>query len=403
MKSACFQRSFLLKILFLFFIINCMACSDDVELEPDPPTVCELILDSIKINQLQIIGSHNSYRLRTFQPIFDLVIQLAGVLPDDLNPEGWDYTHLSLPEQLNEYGMRSFELDIYHDPLGGRFYERKANPLVNEPAESGIPELLEPGMKIIHISDVDYETNYYTFKSALQALKDWSDINPRHIPLFILVEPKEDGVGQVIPSGDFTTALPFTPSALDSIDMEIKEIFGENLDKVITPDRLRGDFASVNEAVLAGAWPTLEEARGKFFFILDGSRSAYLEGHTGLEGRVMFVYSSAGNPETAFIIQNGPLGSEDFIRSRVEEGYMVRTRADADTREARTGDISRREAAFASGAQIISTDYYRADPRADTSSAWTDYSVAFPTGETARLNPVNNILDDMTRDCEIEE
>jgi hypothetical protein len=37
---------------------------------------------------------------------------------------------------------------------------------------------------------------------------------------------------------------------------------------------------------------------------------------------------------------------------------MVRTRADADTREARINDAQRRQAAFASGAQAISTDYY---------------------------------------------
>jgi hypothetical protein len=37
---------------------------------------------------------------------------------------------------------------------------------------------------------------------------------------------------------------------------------------------------------------------------------------------------------------------------------MVRTRSDADTREARTGDKTRFEAAVRSGAQLISTDYY---------------------------------------------
>ena len=37
---------------------------------------------------------------------------------------------------------------------------------------------------------------------------------------------------------------------------------------------------------------------------------------------------------------------------------MVRTRADADTREARLQDYSRLEAAIESGAQLISTDYY---------------------------------------------
>ena len=37
---------------------------------------------------------------------------------------------------------------------------------------------------------------------------------------------------------------------------------------------------------------------------------------------------------------------------------MVRTRADANTVQARNNDTSQREQAFASGAQAISTDYY---------------------------------------------
>ena len=49
---------------------------------------------------------------------------------------------------------------------------------------------------------------------------------------------------------------------------------------------------------------------------------------------------------------------------------MVRTRADADTVEAREGLTQRRDRAFASGAQAISTDYYlEANPFA------TDYRV----------------------------
>jgi len=395
-----------LKFSFLLLLICCFAaCSEDDlsdELEPEP-TACELKLNSLKMNQIQILGSHNSYRLRTYQPIFDFVLQLVGILPESLNPEAWDYTHLPLSEQLDDYGMRSFELDIYHDPQGGRFYERKGLAIINESTDSGIDELLEPGMKVMHIVDVDYETNYYTLKSALTTLKNWSDQHPQHIPIFLLIETKEDDVKEVLSNGDFNEALPFTPAAFDSLDREIKDVFGENLEKVITPDKLRGEYSSVNEAVLAGAWPTLDEARGKFVFLLDGPKEPYLEGHAGLEGRILFVYSSAGNAETAFMINNQPLGNEEFISEKVAEGYMIRTRADSDTKEARTGDVTRRDVAFASGAQIISTDYYRPDPRADTSSQWTNYTATFPNGELARFNPINVPLDSTMMDCLILE
>ncbi|MFM8754893.1 MAG: Ca2+-dependent phosphoinositide-specific phospholipase C [Phenylobacterium sp.] len=60
---------------------------------------------------------------------------------------------------------------------------------------------------------------------------------------------------------------------------------------------------------------------------------------------------------------------------------VVRTRADADTVEARSGNLSRRDAAFASGAQYISTDYMTPDLRLGA------YHVRLPGGGTSRLAP----------------
>ena len=61
----------------------------------------------------------------------------------------------------------------------------------------------------------------------------------------------------------------------------------------------------------------------------------------------------------------------------------MRTRADADTREARDGDYTRMQAAFESGAQYVSTDYYR--PNQDFH---TGYQVKLPGGGIGRWNPV---------------
>ena len=64
-------------------------------------------------------------------------------------------------------------------------------------------------------------------------------------------------------------------------------------------------------------------------------------------------------------------------------GYLVRTRTDADTVEARSGDTTRREAAFASGAQLVSTDYEVEDPR------WPGFVTDLPGDGAARCNPVS--------------
>jgi Phosphoinositide phospholipase C, Ca2+-dependent len=68
----------------------------------------------------------------------------------------------------------------------------------------------------------------------------------------------------------------------------------------------------------------------------------------------------------------------------VRKGYLVRTRTDADTKQARTNDTTRRELALASGAQLLSTDYPTSEP-----SQWTAYSVSLPGGAVARCNPVD--------------
>jgi hypothetical protein len=72
----------------------------------------------------------------------------------------------------------------------------------------------------------------------------------------------------------------------------------------------------------------------------------------------MFVDAVEGHPCAAVRILNDPVKDEDYIRRLVAQGFLVRTRADADTKEARENDFSRFEHAQNSGAQIISTDYY---------------------------------------------
>lgn len=85
----------------------------------------------------------------------------------------------------------------------------------------------------------------------------------------------------------------------------------------------------------------------------------------------------------------------DGVRDLVTAGYLVRTRADANTDEARAGDTTRREAAFASGAHFVATDYEVADPEINP-----DYVVKVPSGTPARCNPVTAPSGCRSRDVE---
>jgi hypothetical protein len=121
-------------------------------------------------------------------------------------------------------------------------------------------------------------------------------------------------------------------------------------------------------------------------FALDNEgkvRDRYLEGHPALEGRVMFASVARDHPAAAWFKINDPIKDFDRIQKLVREGFLVRTRADADTRQARANDVAQRDRAFASGAQFISTDYAEPDRR------FSEYSVRFPGGQVARSNPVS--------------
>lgn len=365
------------------FLLATAGCKKDVtSIETDTSW------DTVPMNKIQVLASHNSYRKKTYTPIFNLVLSLKSFLPSNLDPEDWDYTHIPLDEQFTNYGVRSIEIDVYYDPNGGRFYKRGGLGLVGEPLESGIEDLKVPGYKVLHVPDVDYETNYYTFKQALQAVKKWSDAHPRHLPIVIYVETKEDTPGDQLAFSDFVKSIPYTTASMDELDAEIKDVFGATLDKVITPDKLRGNYSTLREAVLAGNWPTLKDARGKILFVMNGDgMNEYRAGKVSLEGRTMFVFAEPNDPDAAFIIRNSPKGNENKIADLVRQGFMVRTRADQSTEAAKTGDYTGATAAFESGAQIVSTDYYRPDYRCDTSSVFTCYKVNIPQNKLARISP----------------
>lgn len=128
--------------------------------------------DSLRINQIQVFMSHNSYRLKTEEKLFEELKRWKHPMCKAFLSKPWDYSHTtSLDSQLSVFGMRGLELDIYHDPAGGLFYHQSGKKIIDENTDSGIEELKKPGMKIMHIPDFDYKTHHYTFTDALQTIK----------------------------------------------------------------------------------------------------------------------------------------------------------------------------------------------------------------------------------------
>ena len=101
-----------------------------------------------------------------------------------------------------------------------------------------------------------------TLKQCLAGLRAWSGKHPDHYPVFITLEAK-DG----IESEKLTAPEPFTSALFDRLDSVLEDGLGK--EHLITPDMVRGQYATLESAVLAGNWPSLKAARGKFLFILD--------------------------------------------------------------------------------------------------------------------------------------
>ncbi|WP_420849516.1 Ca2+-dependent phosphoinositide-specific phospholipase C [Phenylobacterium deserti] len=331
----------------------------------------------LRMNDLTAVGTHNSYKLAI--PADELAAMVAARGEAAL---GVDYAHRPLAEQLDA-GARQLEIDVHYDPQGGLYAKPltalgRGAVLSPETAEA----LSKPGFKVIHMSDVDFRSSCTTFLACLEQVKAWSKAHPDHAPILILINAKEGSAN--VPGG--VTPLPYDAAAFDALDAEIRSVFGD--DQLITPDKVQGRRATLREAVLAGGWPTLGAARGKVFFALDEGPqkvAVYRGARRSLEGRAMFVNTDEASPAAAYLTLNDPIRQRDRIAAAVKAGFIVRTRADAETWPARRNDVTARTAALSSGAQYISTDYLWPDARFGGG-----YTVRLTGGEAAACNPLRS-------------
>jgi len=328
-------------------------------------------IKALKINQIQFIGSHNSYKRAIPEVLLKQIKKDSPELAESL-----DYSHPDIWTQLDA-GLRLLELDIYHDPEGGRF----SNPLgkAKVDAKNWDTGFDKPGFKVFHVQDIDFLSHHALFREYLIDLRNWSSLHPNHLPIFISLNAKDTNY----PERGFAEVLAFDQAVFTLLDEEIGEFLG--VDKLITPKDLKGASKDLRTAVTHSGWPELSKARGKFIFILDEGEpkaAEYLsKAKDGSEG-LLFVTVPEDHPMSAIHIINDPVQNHERIKDLVEKGFIVRTRADAGTKEARSNATERRDMAFSSGAQLISTDYFVPDQRLEGT-----YKVQFEGGEYVRINP----------------
>jgi len=293
--------------------------------------------DTLRTNQVQVLATHNSYHIQQDVPI--------------ASSPTTQYTHAPLDQQL-DLGVRGFELDVVNPPDGT--------------------------FPVMHTPVVDNTSNCTPIAQCLEVTRTWSKAHPGHVPIFILIEPKNDDIDFVIDP----TLRRFDAAGVDQLDAIVRKSLGRQL---ITPDSVRGKAKTLRAAVTGRGWPTLGKTRGKVLVALNTGgviRDAFLQGHPSLERRAMFVTAAEQSPAAAVIKVDDP--DEARIQALVKQGFIVRTRADADLVEARANDVTRRDLALRSGAQIVSTDFEVPVP-----AIGGDYVVQIPGGTPAGCDPVN--------------
>jgi hypothetical protein len=269
----------------------------DATSDPAPPPDGGDLDEVLRFNDIQMEGTHNSYHVET----------TGGVIP------AWKYTHKPLDVQLEMQGVRQFELDFHYNG---------------------------PNDFPVHHVPPDVGTTCASLAECLGLLKTWSDAHPRHAPLVVLLEQKDDFDTTKI-SGHY-----------DELDAHLLSIWPR--DRVITPDDVRGSRATLREAVTTDGWPTLGKCRGHILFAFIDDSTEYMMGHPNLENRVIFPRAAVADPFAAFVLLDNAESSEAEITDAVRQGFIVRTRYNGEELKLTPATV---ESAQRGGAQCVSGDF----------------------------------------------
>lgn len=326
------------------FVTLALACQgapvdsldSDRDAEAHPWPACEpdgALDDTLRLNELQLLGTHNSYHIEPAVPVHP----------------SHRYTHPPLDEQF-DVGVRQIELDLFYRTHDGT----------------------QGGYEVFHIPNIDEETTCRQFTTCLEVVRDWSQAHPCHVPIVVWVEPKDlDGLDP--------TLEPFLDK-LDALDDDILSVWPR--ERLITPDDVRGPHPDLPTALAADGWPTLADTRGKLIFSMlerGPHREAYLEPSPILEGRVMFVATSQpDDPFAAMFKINNAVSDVDRVQAMVDAGFHVTSNAAAADQTPEERD-ARFQASAANGTHAISSDFVVPEPG-------SGYVSEFPEG-SPRCHP----------------
>ncbi|MBR3835886.1 MAG: hypothetical protein IKJ69_03750 [Clostridia bacterium] len=303
--------------------------------------------DGVKFNEVAYIATHNSYQLQSVPSYRKVYRDLEAVTFGLIDGDAPEYCSDTLTEQL-DVGIRSIELDI---------------------------ETVVDGDDIsfvcAHSPLIDMASSCYNFSLALEEVKMWSDANPRHLPITVIIEPKKF---YLLDSG----MRFFNMEHARVLDDLLRDVFGE---KLLTPADMMGDYPSLKAMREADGWLPLEECAGKVVVLLHDTTvtGKYIKQDETIKSQAMFPmlrYRDRDKNYASFLIVNKPKDIAKYSQELIfDKNLIVRTRVDTYG----SYNDEDRILTLESGAQILSTDY-------PTKADMTDvpYSVTFENG-TAKI------------------
>ena len=299
----------------------------------------------LKFNEIAFIATHNSYQKKSVASIQKIYRNLSDLTFGLISSEKGEFESQTLTQQFN-CGIRSIEMDI--------------ETIVKDNTIT---------FTCMHSPSIDMTTTCYDFALALKEIYLWSENNPGHLPITVIIEPK-------------SFFLPMENMEFFNTDYvkELDKVIRDNLgDKLFTPSDMLRDYNSFGEMRAADDWCRVDEMLGKVLILLHetGVTEDYIAMDTTFSAQAMFPMlreKDANRDCATFLIINNP---EKTLERKAEIldtlNLIVRTRADT------YGSIndSNRETAIYSGSQIISTDYPARDDLYEFS-----YTVCFGNNKT---------------------
>lgn len=304
--------------------------------------------NGVKFNELSFVATHNSYQTESLPAFRQIFANLSTLTFGLVSGETGGLDSQTLTEQFNN-GIRSIELDI-------------------ETVKDGD----DVSFTCMHSPTLDMTTTCYDFELTLKEIKMWSDYNPDHLPVTIIVEPKQ-------------FFIPMEGMRFFNIDYALKfdELLRSALgDKLFTPKDMLRDYESFADMRFADDWCEVEDMLGKVVVLLHdtGITQDYIELDESLKTQAMFPmlrYEDKDLSYAGFLLINEPEEALEYSREIIEDyNLIVRTQVDTYT------SVSREmyDNAMASGAQILSTDY---PVRSDLQDG--DYYVSFGDYKTVKI------------------